>query len=443
MNFVIFIIETLANVSQSFAILYFLTKTLKVNDKVSRKIAMFAGAVIFFTYLELQYIIVPFEGLGIIILWMLLFVYAVLFLDGNISQKMYISLFIIVVILFTSLLVGSITAAIYGIAYRDFVIQNYFGKYICIVILQVVIWIMTYVLSNVLNRYNSGVRIKDTFAIIGVMLIAIVIMNELQVISYSVEGNLFVKEVFVIILGVTAMLLLCMILYEVVQKSSHKMMEQALIEQTYKSQLDNIADIKANSERIAKIKHEFNKTLSTASIMLKTGHIEDAQEFLNQFDDELSNIIVEKIYTDNIVINSLLTKKVEECREKYIDIIIVINGNISIIKNVDLYCVLSNLIDNAIEAEERVEDKRIEINIDENDNLCSVKVSNNINQEMFKRYEDGVLFNTNKKDKVIHGYGLKNVKDITERYHGKIKYDILEHKVLTCSVILYSENIKK
>lgn len=80
MGYLIFVVETLANLSQSGAMLYFLIKVLKIKSNIDNKMAALFGGIFFFLYLELQYIIVPFEGLGVLLLWVLLFCIRIYFL---------------------------------------------------------------------------------------------------------------------------------------------------------------------------------------------------------------------------------------------------------------------------------------------------------------------------------------------------------------------------
>lgn len=203
--------------------------------------------------------------------------------------------------------------------------------------------------------------------------------------------------------------------------------------------MDKIISYMNDVERISRIKHELNKTLIAANLMLKDGRTEEAREFLSQFDGDLDKIIVEKMYTNNIIINEFLTKKSKDCRQKNIDFVAVVNGELKLIKNVDIFCVLSNLLDNAIEAQTFVDNKRVEVFIDENEDVCSLKIYNSISDDMVKAFKEDTLFKTHKKDKLMHGYGLKNVNDVVKKYNGRINYSIIGTCVLCCSVILYRE----
>ena len=422
MDKVSFIVETLANINQSILLIYFLCGTLNINKKINSKIAVISGVSIIFAYLEIQYMVVPFEGLGVGILCAMLVIYACLFMDGNIFQKMYASMFIIATIIFVTVLLGSIMGALYNAHFIEFTGTASTEKCLLVILIQITIWILAVLLVRILRRYSYGVNIKDTVIIMAAMIMSIIITNEVQMMSTDSDAEKMITRSIIIIICVTIMFILCVALYEIIQRSTYALMEQTIMEQAYKSRLENVEDIKTNVERISRIKHELNKTLIAANLMLKDGRTEEAMEFLSQFDGDLDKIIVDKMYTDNIVVNEFLAKKSKDCRQKNIDFVVVVNGELKLIKNVDIFCVLSNLIDNAIEAQTFVDNKRVEVFIDENEDVCPLKIYNNITDDMAKSFKNDTLFKTHKKDKMVHGYGLKNVNDVVKKYNGRIKY---------------------
>ena len=437
MDKVSFIVETLANINQSILLIYFLCGTLNINKKINSKIAVISGVSIIFAYLEIQYMVVPFEGLGVGILWAMLVIYACLFMDGNIFQKMYASMFIIATIIFVTVLLGSIMGALYNVHFIEFTGTASTEKCLLVIFIQITIWVVAVMLVRILRRYSYGVNIKDTVIIMAAMIMSVIITNEVQMMSTDSDAEKMIVRSIIIMICVTIMFILCVALYEIIQRSTYALMEQTIMEQAYKSRLENVEDIETNVERISRIKHELNKTLIAANLMLKDGRTEEAREFLSQFDGDLDKIIVEKMYTNNIIINEFLTKKSKDCRQKNIDFVAVVNGELKLIKNVDIFCVLSNLLDNAIEAQTFVDNKRGEVFIDENEDVCSLKIYNSISDDMVKAFKEDTLFKTHKKDKLMHGYGLKNVNDVVKKYNGRINYSIIGTCVLCCSVILY------
>ena len=87
-------------------------------------------------------------------------------------------------------------------------------------------------------------------------------------------------------------------------------------------------------------------------------------------------------------------------------------------KQSDIYSLFGNAIDNAIEAVERIEDdeKRcIIVRVKKSRGMVLVHIENYYNGELsFK----GGLPQTTKKDKRYHGFGMKSIRMIVEKYHG-------------------------
>ena len=171
MDKVSFIVETLANINQSILLIYFLCGTLNVNKKINSKIAVISGVSIIFAYLEIQYMVVPFEGLGVGILWAMLVIYACLFMDGNIFQKMYASMFIIATIIFVTVLLGSIMGALYNVHFIEFTGTASTEKCLLVIFIQITIWVAAVMLVRILRRYSYGVNIKDTVIIMAAMIL--------------------------------------------------------------------------------------------------------------------------------------------------------------------------------------------------------------------------------------------------------------------------------
>ena len=87
----------------------------------------------------------------------------------------------------------------------------------------------------------------------------------------------------------------------------------------------------------------------------------------------------------------------------------------------DLCIVLGNLIDNAIEANERIDKECREINLEmrQNGDYLYVKISNPLNGKL--SIENGKI-KTTKKDTIFHGFGLESIEEIAKKYSGSVTY---------------------
>lgn len=106
------------------------------------------------------------------------------------------------------------------------------------------------------------------------------------------------------------------------------------------------------------------------------------------------------------------------------------------IDKLDLCVLIGNLLDNAIESCKKIETERfIEMNILQRANMVNIIVVNPYVGEINNK--DGV-YNTGKGDKYAHGFGLKSVKSIVNKYDGDIKITS-EKNLFTVSILLPSD----
>ena len=110
-----------------------------------------------------------------------------------------------------------------------------------------------------------------------------------------------------------------------------------------------------------------------------------------------------------------------------------LKGTVTGVDDMDLYILLENLCDNAIEAAAQSNNPTIKLQISEdNGNLC-IYIGNTTPGNVLKNNPD---MNTTKKDKGMHGFGIMNIRDIIDKYNGSINYEQHEDNYLMCRCIL-------
>ena len=95
---------------------------------------------------------------------------------------------------------------------------------------------------------------------------------------------------------------------------------------------------------------------------------------------------------------------------------------LNFISEVDLYSMLINAVDNAIEAVEKydeAEKRFIRLKVATKNEFVSVRVENWLENAEGIKLKDG-LPETSKQDKDNHGFGLKSIKLIAEKYNGSL-----------------------
>ncbi|MDD6492050.1 MAG: ATP-binding protein [Firmicutes bacterium] len=135
------------------------------------------------------------------------------------------------------------------------------------------------------------------------------------------------------------------------------------------------------------------------------------------------------IQTGNIAIDSILNYKLCVAGE----VQIVVNRIIEIadevrISNLDLNVLIGNLFDNAMEAVRglKPEKRKIDLCIKTDKTAFLLEIRNPYEGRRQKDREENFL--TGKKDKIFHGLGLKEVKEIVKKYHGKFTVEEKEEE---------------
>lgn len=125
--------------------------------------------------------------------------------------------------------------------------------------------------------------------------------------------------------------------------------------------------------------------------------------------------------TGNDYLDTVLTEKKLTCQSKHISMSCIADGSqLNFMDELDLYTLLGNILDNAIEANEKIEDmnKRwISVQIQNKKGVLLVEVMNPFLGEI--EFQDH-LPNTTKTDRENHGYGVSSIKSITEKYGGQM-----------------------
>lgn len=122
--------------------------------------------------------------------------------------------------------------------------------------------------------------------------------------------------------------------------------------------------------------------------------------------------------TGNEILDTVLTEKSLICTQHEIALSCIADGKrLAFMDPVDLYTLVGNALDNAIEAVlplppvERI----IRLRVQERAGLVFLQIENPYAGTMEMR--DGLPL-THKEDKQNHGFGLKSIQDVGEKYHG-------------------------
>ena len=134
------------------------------------------------------------------------------------------------------------------------------------------------------------------------------------------------------------------------------------------------------------------------------------------------NFFDSSVKTGNVDIDALIQDKLIYCNSVGIEFTSLIDGEaFKSLTPSDVYFLLNNIIDNAIEATEQIKNKDnkvITITASLNQGVLIIEQSNYFEGKI-EINKDGTI-KTTKKDKKYHGYGTKSIAYIVKKYDGKL-----------------------
>jgi len=211
-------------------------------------------------------------------------------------------------------------------------------------------------------------------------------------------------------------------------------LKSALHEQEKDYYLAQLKLMQESVEQVKSIRHDMKLHLATATDFIESEKAKDAGNYLKNL---LGDISQNEIYSDtgNLAFDSIINFKFKQAADMNVklDISALLPPTIGIAV-ADVVTILGNLLDNALEAVSKAEDKRIKLHITSNKGNVLIKVENTFDG-VVQYGKDGQTIVT-RKEGGDHGHGLRNIQRAVEKYDGHLEIGH-EGDVFRVGVLLY------
>lgn len=192
------------------------------------------------------------------------------------------------------------------------------------------------------------------------------------------------------------------------------------------------------NDKVKTILHSMNGVIQTVDALLQNRETEQIDQIMSDFRKELSDA-GQTIYCSHPLIDAILSEKARIAYEQNISYQVFVESGFVIrdMKSIDLISLISNLIDNAIEAASRCNQGFIDIKMFRvsDGEIVVLKIKNNFVDHPAER---GGNFMTRKQNPSMHGIGVRQVKKIVEQYEGNINFSY-ENQIFEVVVHLFME----
>lgn len=314
---------------------------------------------------------------------------------------------------------------IYGSAnYTEMAVAH--GKYPEIKVIHLLIRLIL-VVGVTIGTSRRKVRLEDLrysrliFIILDIFSYVLLVFFQAQFLNGTVNVQL---NYALIVLAMAAVFCAILIVYmkHANQKEQKRQMElrNDLLENNYRQ-------LYAEQKQLERTAHDFKNHVNVLEKYLKEECYSEAIDYISALKAPLETIY-QRNWSGSRMLDTILNNKFAEADQQGIRLYpeIEVTGCIPLTEY-DLCVVLSNLLDNAIEACRYVEEgeKELYVSVKTVNQFFLIKIVNSIGNE--PKQENGVYVTT-KKDPQKHGIGLESVRASLEKYQGTLALEHTEEK---------------
>lgn len=431
-------LELLANIYESYLCIHFMICSFDKKCRlVNCRVTHIIGIAVLTAIVSILNRITVYEGL-LGLLYVAFFIcFSLIFLSGSFLKKIFISILVNTVMIGTAALTANVLFALFKndptIIYTGHSLERILFMITGIGLFGYVLAILT----KFTNKNNESLNAKEWALILSVLAISSLIIGAIHIvilngdIDRSYINLLTVSELSIIFINI-----LCLSITSSLNES-HKREESLLLDKKRNEYSQRYAQsIKEQYDQTRRLRHDVKQYAASMAALIKDKKYDAAEEFAEKQAESLSSVET-VVNVENDFINAILNTKLTLAKTKGIDIICSIERDISGIEDIDLCNLFGNLLDNAICAAEKcdLESRLVEVKISAIGSRVIILVKNSIPCSVL---ECNPELSSTKPISEEHGFGVKTIKSIAEKYNGKVDF-YEEGLTFICLTELYRE----
>ncbi len=323
----------------------------------------------------------------------------------------------------------AIVSAIFGYVDAElFTVREYYS-YFGMVCLPLVQFLIVLLIRNFRNLQRKE-EVPTSYWIISIVLPILSFYIYFQIcLRHDISKvNLLGSSIAVLLLNI-----LVIFLYDRQIKTSLLEREKENLQLQNKYQEMQYDLMSESVERLQRHRHDFRNHLQSISYIGEQKDWPAMSSYINHLAEHLLENDT-YIYTGSMIFDGVLNYKLQEANKKGIDmqVDIKIPSDIVIVP-CDVTTILGNLLDNSIEATAGQEKSWIKANIFYCPGRLNLLIANTFSNDLVRK---GDGYRTNKEDSDKHGFGLRNVREVVERYEGIMEIKD-ENGIFSIKITLY------
>jgi hypothetical protein len=282
------------------------------------------------------------------------------------------------------------------------------------IVLVLISAVVSYLWFNKGERLNIQIKGANKFTVVN-FFILIVLSDAANMMLFTLDENANSGSTL-IVYRLYAVLFELVLLYMIYNQLAKKILEE-------EQKVLRVINIESEKQYEKQKSLMENISIKSHDLKKQINYLRNNSGEQSQFLDDLENTADEffsYIDTKNHALSVVLTEKSTICHQKNIPINIMADGEgIGFMSDIDIYTLFANILDNSIEASEKIspEKRGIYLAVKKQEMMISIHVENYFSGDVSVIGDD---FLTNKEDITEHGFGVKSIRKIVEKYDGNV-----------------------
>ncbi|MBC5742506.1 GHKL domain-containing protein [Lachnospiraceae bacterium MD308] len=289
-----------------------------------------------------------------------------------------------------------------------------------------IIWIVRFILKRATVQLGK-VRIALAGAVLG-------FVSATYWMSTNIVTN-FKTDLFQAILALAFVFIICSAYFYYRLCQIRKEQENIALQNELLAKNYQVA--KESYESNARLYHDMGNHFSMIQSYLADGKVEEARTYLDRLGKDRAAYSVER-FTGIEAVDYILSQKAAFAKQQNVETSIHAEYPKDCkIDPVDLCTILTNLLDNAMEACGKLPEasaKILSVTIRRINQFIIIQIANSCIEEPVISKGN---FKTSKTDKRHHGWGMKNVRLAVEKYHGTMEYEYNKNMFIVSVMLFY------
>lgn len=421
------ICELFSNLLQNFLMIWFISNFCGYKYKgIIKGVSFSLVLIVGFSIISVINYFTDYDGLLSIISVMGFIIYAQICLKEECPMHIFVSLFSMVIVFTISSMIVLLFAIIFNKTSFELIGEFSYERLLIMCMCRLAEFGVFKFIIHIKKKYNLTYKEWGLFIIVSFFTwINVILFTRASMIAATIKSYAFGTSIIASMINI-------FMYYFIIRINAEGQIKTELA--LLKLQYDNVKSTEKNMKVLYDstygIKHDLEKHFLYIKTMEANGKGKDVIKYVDDILDQKLNATHKIVFTENDVFNALMNIRLEICHEKNIHPSINIESEaINEVKSEDIAVLFGNILDNAIEAAEKTNDRIIILNVQIQGDYVSIYMENSF---------DGLIheeLKTTKKDKIGHGIGMKNVEQIVENYNGMIKC-FAEKGMFCCDILL-------